>query len=64
MNRIRHFFTTITFRSESAHKVLKQQLRFFIGDLKLVIDKIEILLMNQKKDYAMKLDVVKMRVFF
>ena len=29
-----------------------------------MIDKIEILLMNQKKNYAMKFDVVKMRMFF
>ena len=64
INRIRHFFFTTTSRSEGAHRVLKQQLKFSIEDLKLVIDKIEILLMNQKKDYAIKLDVAKMRVFF
>ena len=64
INRTCHFFTTTTSRSEGAHKVLKQQLRFFTEDLKLVIDKIEILLMNQRKNYAMKFDVVKMRMFF
>ena len=64
INRIRHFFFTTTSRSEDAHKILKQQLGFSTGDLKLVIDKIEILLMNQKKNYVIKLDVVKMRVFF
>ena len=50
INRIRHFLTTTTPRLEGAHGVLKQQLGFSIGDLKLVVDKIEILLMNQRKD--------------
>ena len=64
INRICHFFFTITSRSEDTHRILKQQLKFSIEDLKSMIDKIEILLMNQKKNYAIKLDVVKMRVFF
>ncbi len=30
----------------------------------MIVDNIEILLMNQRREYAMKLDIVKMRIFF
>ena len=44
--------------------MLKQQLRFFIEDLKMMIDEIEMLLMNQRKKYHFKVETAKMRVFF
>jgi hypothetical protein len=63
-NKIRHFFIIFTSRFENAHRVLKQHLRFFIENLKMIIDNIEILLMNQRRKYAMKLDIVKMKISF
>jgi hypothetical protein len=55
INKIRHFFNVIIFRSKSAHRVLKHNLRFFMNDLKTMMNNIEILLMNQRKEFAMKL---------
>ena len=63
-NKIRHFFSTTTSRSEGAHRVLKNQLGVSTGDLKLVVENIEMLLLNQRKEYAIKLDSAKMRVPF
>jgi hypothetical protein len=64
INKIRHFFIISTSRSKSAHRVLKYNLRFFIDDLKMMMNNIEILLMNQRKEYATKFDETKMRVSF
>lgn len=61
-NKILHFKTTITSRSEGAHRVLKHNLGFSTGDLKTVVDNIEILLMNQRKEYKIKIDEAKMRL--
>lgn len=49
---------------EGAHRVLKQHLGFLTGDLNTVVNKIEILLMNQRKEYAIKIEDAKMRVLF
>jgi hypothetical protein len=64
INRVRHFFFTTISRFENAHRVLKHNLRFFTDDLKMMMNNIEILLMNQRREYAMKLDDAKMRVSF
>ncbi len=64
INKIRHFFFTTTSRSKSAHRVVKHNLRFPTDDSKIMMNNIEILLMNQRKKYAKKLDDAKMRVFF
>jgi histone-lysine N-methyltransferase SETD2 len=64
INKIRHFFIISTSRSKSAHRVLKNNLNFFTDDLKMMMNNIEILLMNQRKEYATKFDETKMRVFF
>ena len=63
-NKVRHFFTSTTSRSEGANRVLKQQLGFSTGDLKLVVENIEVLLMNQRKEHAVRIDSAKMRVPF
>lgn len=55
---------TTTSRSEGAHRVLKQQLRFFTKDLKVVVDGIEVLLMNQRREYDFKVEIAKMRMPF
>ncbi len=64
INKIRHFFFTIISRSKNAHRVLKHNLKFSTDDLKMMMNNIEILLMNQRKNYAMKLNDAKMRVSF
>ena len=64
INKIHHFFIIITSRSKDAYRILKHQLNFFIDDLIFVIDNIEILLMNQRKEYVINFDIVKMRMFF
>ncbi len=64
INKIRHFFIISTSRSKNAHRVLKHNLNFFIDDLKMMMNNIEILLMNQRKEYATKFDETKMRVSF
>jgi hypothetical protein len=64
IDKIRHFFITFTSRFENAHQVLKQHLRFFIDDLKMMMNNIEILLMNQRKKYIIKLNIAKMKMFF
>ncbi len=64
INKVRHFFITSTSRSKSAHRVLKHNLRFSIDDLKMMMNNIEILLMNKRKEYALKLNDAKMRVSF
>ncbi len=64
INKIRHFFIISTSRSKSAHRVLKHNLKFFIDDLKMMMNNIEILLMNQRKEYATKFDETKIRVSF
>ncbi len=63
-NKIRHFFIISTSRSKNAHRVLKHNLNFSTDDLKMMMNNIEILLMNQRKEYATKFDETKMRVSF
>lgn len=46
ISEIRHFMNTTTSRFEGAYRMLKQQLGFFIEDLKMMIDEIKMLLMN------------------
>lgn len=43
---------------------MKKQLKFFIENLKMIIDDIEFLLMNQQKEYFFKIETIKMRMFF
>ncbi len=64
INKIRHFFIISTSRSKSAHRVLKHNLKFSIDNLKMMRNNIELLLMNQRKEYTTKFDETKMRVSF
>lgn len=64
INKICHYFIIIIFRSKKTHRILKQHLGFFTKNLNFVIDKIEILLMNQRKKYVIKFDEIKMRISF
>ena len=49
--KVLHFETTVTSREEGAHAVLKRQLGSSTGDLKLVVDGINLLLTNQYPDH-------------
>ena len=58
-NKILHFGATTTSRVEGMHRVLKRYLKFSTGDLMTVVDKIELMLTNQYKNYFAKLAVAK-----
>ena len=41
------------------HRILKRYLKFFIDNLMIVIDKIELMLINQYNNYFVKFVIVK-----
>jgi hypothetical protein len=49
------------FRSEDEHAQLKRHLESLIENLKIVIDNIKLLLINQIHDHAIALDDAKLR---
>ncbi len=63
INKILHFEITIISRDESAHAVLKKQLRFSSSDLKIVINDINLLLINEYTNYLTKINIDKTRFF-
>jgi len=58
-NEIRHYGTTTTSRAEDIHRVLKSNLKFSTGDLMTVIDRIEMMLINQLKKHRKDLGKTK-----
>ncbi len=61
INKILHFEIIIISRDESAHAVLKKQLRSSSNDLKIVIDGINLLLINEYTNYLTKINIDKTR---
>jgi hypothetical protein len=61
IDEILHFETTMIFRSEDEHAQLKRHLESSIENLKIVIDNIKLLLINQIHDHAIALDDAKLR---
>ena len=61
-NTILHFETTTTSRGEGGHAVLKRQLGSSSGDLKTVVDGINLLLINELQNYLINLDEAKVRL--
>jgi hypothetical protein len=55
-NRILHFNTTITSRDERRHAVMKRQLRTLTDDLKIVINEISLILINEYHDFQIRLN--------
>ncbi len=53
----------MTSQTEEAHLTLKNSLQIFTEDLKKVINKITLLLMNQHAEHAAVLNTVRMQVF-
>jgi hypothetical protein len=60
-NQVLHFDITVTSRDEKAHAVLKRQLESFIDNLKTVIDKINLLLINEQHNYLIDINDAKLR---
>ena len=61
-NQVLHFGNVITSRVERSHSTLKRQLGFSTGDLKTVVDNIDLLLKNQLQEYQIGIDEAKSRV--
>lgn len=61
VDKILHFNNTVTSRVEGGHAVLKHQLGFSTGDLKKVVDNIDLLIKNQHQEYVIKLNEAKIR---
>ncbi|KAI0997874.1 hypothetical protein K3495_g10317 [Podosphaera aphanis] len=59
-NKLLHLDTTTIQRTESAHRALKTQSGFSTGDLRTVVNSIELLLENQLDDLRQKLSSTKM----
>ncbi len=61
INQILHFDIIVTSRDEREHAVLKRSLMTSTDDLKIVIDDLNLLLINQRHDYVQKFEKTKMR---
>jgi hypothetical protein len=60
-DQVLHFETTMTSRSENENAQLKRHLESFTEDLKIVIDNIKLLLINQTQNHRLELSDVKLR---
>lgn len=63
-NEVLHFDTTTTQRVEGHHRVLKANLKCSIGDLLIVVDRIETMLTNQRKDYQRKIAQATRKILY
>jgi hypothetical protein len=61
INQVLHFDITVTSRGEGAHAVLKRQLDKFTGDLKTIVNEINLLLINELQNYRIDLNDDRMR---
>jgi hypothetical protein len=59
VNQSLHFGNRVISRVESAHSILKSYLQVSMGDLKIVLDRISLLLVNQTADYASILETAQ-----
>jgi hypothetical protein len=60
-NQVLHFDTTMTFRDEKEHAVLKRQLESSTRNLKTVMNDINLLLINEQHNYLINMTKTKMR---
>jgi hypothetical protein len=58
-NELRHYNITTTSRAEGIHRVLKTNLKFSTGNLLTVVDRIEVMLINQLKKHRKDLGKAK-----
>jgi len=63
-NKILHFGSNTTQRVEGIHRVLKTLLKFSTGDLMTVVDRIETMLINQRKDFRGRIASAKRKIPF
>jgi hypothetical protein len=63
INQMLHFDITVTSRDERAHAVLKRQLESSIENLKIVMNKINLLLINEQHNYLIDINDAKLRYF-
>lgn len=56
-----HFETTITSWGEGGQAVLKQQLGSSFGDLKIIVNGINLLLINELQNYLIQFDEIKVQ---
>ena len=61
-DQVLHFNTTVTSRAEGGHAVLKRQLGTSTGDLKTVVDGINLMLMNEYQNHLINFDEAKSRL--
>lgn len=60
-NKILHFNTTTTSREEGGHAIVKKFLKSSKGDIKTMLDDIDLLLINEYQNYLLNLDDSKNR---
>jgi hypothetical protein len=63
-NEVLHFGSTTTQRVEGIHRVLKTLLKFSTGDIMTVVDRIETMLLNQRKEFRSKIASAKRKIPF
>jgi glycerol-3-phosphate dehydrogenase len=56
-----HFDIIVTFREKDAHAMLKRNLIIFIDDFKIIMNNLNLLLINQRYDYLIEFENVKIR---
>ncbi len=61
IDKITHFDIIVTSREEDAHAILKRNLITFIEDLKIMMNNLNLLLINQRHDYLIEFANVKIR---
>jgi hypothetical protein len=61
INQIWHFEITVTSRDERSHSVLKKQLKTSTKDLKMMMNKINLLLKNELHNYLINFNETKIR---
>jgi hypothetical protein len=61
INQILHFDTIVTSKEEKTHAILKRNLMTSTDDLKTMIENLDLLLINQRHNYVMNFENVKMR---
>ena len=63
INKVLHFGTTTTSRSESEHAVVKRQFESFIDDLKIIVNDFILMLMNEYQNHLIKINEARIRLF-
>ncbi len=61
INQILHFNITMTSRDENAHAFLKRQLEKSIDDLKIIMNNINLMFINERQNHRINLDENRIR---